>query len=207
VDPLLGARALRRRGSYTVEEAELCDRLPHKSARKRRSPIDLIMTEKHNPVAGQIAVRLALLEPDIPQNTGAVLRLAGCFGVPVDLIEPIGFLLDDRRLKRAALDYGPLAALCRHASWTAFAAARDASSRLVLLTTGGSVRLDRFVFAANDTILLGRESAGVPDFVHTAADARVAIPLQAGARSLNVAMAGAIALFEALRQTGMLPQQ
>src|SRR6266567_2836118 len=95
--PAVGrARPPRRRRSYTVEEAELCDRLPHKSARRRRPPTDLIMTEKHNPVPGQIAVRLALFEPDIPQNTGAVLRLAACFGVAVDLIEPTGFLLDDR---------------------------------------------------------------------------------------------------------------
>ena len=151
-------------------------------------------------------MRLALFEPDIPQNTGALLRLAACFGVPVDLIEPAGFLLDDRRLKRAALDYGPLTALTRHASWAAFAAGRAASSRLVLMTTSGSTMMDQFTFRPNDTILLGRESAGVPDFIHAAADARVAIPLQAGARSLNVAMAGAIALYEVLRQTGGLPK-
>ena len=164
------------------------------------------MTEKDNPVARQNAVRLALFEPDIPQNTGAILRLAACFGVAVDLIEPAGFLLDDRRLKRAALDYGAHMSLCRHSSWTAFAAARDASARLVLLTTGGSIALDQFAFRPNDTILLGRESAGVPDFVHAAAGARVAIPLHPAARSLNVAMAGAVALFEALRQTGSLPK-
>src|SRR5437868_13332024 len=127
------------------------------------------MAQKRYRVAGQIAVRLALFEPDIPQNTGAILRPAACFGVAVDLIEPTGFLLDDRRLKRAALDYGPLAALCRHASWAAFAAARDPSSRLVLLTTAGSIRLDRFAFTANDTILLGRDSAGVTHFLPAAA--------------------------------------
>jgi tRNA (cytidine/uridine-2'-O-)-methyltransferase len=163
------------------------------------------MTQKRYPVAGQIAVRLALFEPDIPQNVGAILRLAVCFGVAVDLIEPIGFLLDDRRLKRAALDYGARVVLSRHVSWSAFAACRDSSSRLVLLTTAGTMRLSDFRFAGSDTILLGRESAGVPDFVHSAAVARVAIPLQPGARSLNVAMAGAIALYEALRQTGLLP--
>jgi len=164
------------------------------------------MAQKRYPVAGQIAVRVALFEPDIPQNAGAILRLAACFGVAVDLIEPTGFLLDDRRLRRAALDYGPQVALQRHNSWTGFAASRDPSSRLVLLTTQGAVPLDDFAFAADDTILLGRESAGVPDFVHAAADARIVIPLQAGARSLNVAMAGAIALYEALRQTGLLPK-
>lgn len=147
-------------------------------------------------------LRLALFEPDIPQNTGSLLRLAACFGVGIDLIEPFGFLLDDRRLRRAALDYAARAAIRRHESWAAFAAARDPKSRLVLLTTHGAVPLYRFAFAANDTLLLGRESAGVPDFVHEAAAARVVIPLQPGARSLNVAMAGAIALSEALRQTG-----
>jgi tRNA (cytidine/uridine-2'-O-)-methyltransferase len=150
-------------------------------------------------------VRLALFEPDIPQNAGALLRLAACFAVAVDLIEPCGFLLDDRRLKRAALDYAPFAALRRHSSWSAFVAAQNDRSRLVLLTTKGDVALSRFVFAADDTLLLGRESAGVPNFVHRAAAARVRIPLAQGARSLNVAMAGAIALYEALRQTGGLP--
>jgi tRNA (cytidine/uridine-2'-O-)-methyltransferase len=150
-------------------------------------------------------LRLALFEPDIPQNTGALLRLAACLGVAVDLIEPLGFLLDDRRLKRAALDYAALAAVRRHASWNVFVAAREPAARLVLLTTRGAVPLHRFAFAAGDTLLLGRESAGVPDFVHDAADARVVIPLAPGARSLNVALAGAITLAEALRQTGGFP--
>jgi len=150
-------------------------------------------------------LRLALFEPDIPQNAGALIRLAACFGVGVDLIEPLGFLVDDRRLKRAALDYGDLAAVRRHSSWRQFLAARPGESRLVLLTTKGIVALDRFRFAASDTILLGRESAGVPADVHDTADARVVIPLRAAARSLNVAQAGAIALYEALRQTGGLP--
>jgi tRNA (cytidine/uridine-2'-O-)-methyltransferase len=150
-------------------------------------------------------LRLALYQPDIPQNTGALLRLAACFGVAVDLIEPLGFLYDDRRLKRAALDYAALAGVTRHASWAAFAAARAHHSRLVLMTISGSVALDRFAFAPGDAILLGRESAGVPPEIHAAADARVVIPLRPPARSLNVAQAGAIALFEALRQTGGLP--
>jgi tRNA (cytidine/uridine-2'-O-)-methyltransferase len=150
-------------------------------------------------------LRLALYEPDIPQNTGALLRLAACFGVRVDLIEPLGFLLDDRRLKRASLDYADLAAIARHSSWAQFRAARTPESRLILMTTAGDVPLHRFEFAATDTILLGRESADVPESVHAAADARVVIPLQSAARSLNVALAGAIALFEALRQVGRLP--
>jgi len=152
-------------------------------------------------------LRLALFEPDIPQNTGALLRLAACLGAEVDLIEPCGFLFDDRRLRRAALDYAARAAVRRHASWSAFLAERDPRSRLILLTTGGTIPLYRFAFAAGDTLLLGRESAGVPDFVHRAAFARILIPLQPGARSLNVALAGAIALGEALRQTGNLTRE
>jgi tRNA (cytidine/uridine-2'-O-)-methyltransferase len=151
-------------------------------------------------------LRLALFEPDIPQNTGALLRLAACLGVAVDLIEPCGFLLDDRRLKRAALDYAALCPFARHASWTAFLAARDRRSRLVLMTTAGTVALHRFTFAADDTILLGRESAGVPAMVHRAAAAAVVIPLRPPARSLNVALAGAVALAEALRQTAQFPE-
>ena len=151
-------------------------------------------------------MRLALFEPDIPQNTGALLRLAACLGVAVDLIEPCGFLLDDRRFKRALLDYGADLMLCRHASWPVFLARRASQSRLILMTTTGSIPLHRFTFAANDTILLGRESAGVPEDVHRAASARVVIPLHPGARSLNVALAGAIALAEGLRQTGLFPR-
>jgi tRNA (cytidine/uridine-2'-O-)-methyltransferase len=150
-------------------------------------------------------LRLALFEPDIPQNTGALLRLAACLGVAVDLIEPFGFLFDDRRLRRAALDYAARATVRRYGSWQSFVAERDPGSRLLLMTTHGAVPLNRFAFLPGDTILLGRESAGVPDFVHGAAAARIVIPLHDGARSLNVAMAGAIALYEGMRQTGILP--
>jgi tRNA (cytidine/uridine-2'-O-)-methyltransferase len=153
-----------------------------------------------------VKVRLALFEPDIPQNTGALLRLAACFGVAVDLIEPCGFLLDDRRLKRAVLDYAADLIVSRHVSWPAFLACRASQSRLILMTTTGIIPLHRFTFAADDTILLGRESAGVPEEVHRAAAARVVIPLRPGARSLNVALAGAIALAEGLRQTGLFPE-
>jgi tRNA (cytidine/uridine-2'-O-)-methyltransferase len=151
-------------------------------------------------------LRLALFEPDIPQNTGALLRLAACLGVEVDLIEPCGFLLDDRRLRRAALDYAATVEVRRHVSWTAFVADRPAQSRLILMTTSGTIALHRFAFAGDDTILLGRESAGVPETVHRAASARVVIPLHGATRSLNVALAGAIALAEALRQTGLFPR-
>jgi tRNA (cytidine/uridine-2'-O-)-methyltransferase len=150
-------------------------------------------------------LRLALFEPDIPQNTGALLRLAACLDIAVDVIEPCGFLFDDRRLKRAGLDYLALARLRRHISWAAFLDALSPLSRLVLLTTSGSAALHDFAFAGADTILLGRESAGVPEWVHCRADARVMIPLAPPARSLNVALAGAIALAEALRQTAQFP--
>jgi tRNA (cytidine/uridine-2'-O-)-methyltransferase len=146
-----------------------------------------------------------LFEPDIPQNTGALLRLAACFGVPVDVIEPCGFLLDDRRFKRAVLDYAVHCHVARHTSWARFLAGRDPTSRLVLMTTSGAEPLHRFAFGADDTIMLGRESAGVPPAVHAAAAARVVIPLRSPARSLNVALAGAIALAEALRQTELFP--
>ncbi|MGF1592474.1 MAG: tRNA (cytidine(34)-2'-O)-methyltransferase [Kiloniellaceae bacterium] len=157
-------------------------------------------------------MRLALFQPDIPQNCGAVIRLAACLGVGLDIIEPCGFLLDDRRLKRAGLDYHDLAAVRRHHGWadfrSAFQASRDtlaaqtAAPRLLLLTTGGDRPYTDFAFAAGDVLLLGRESAGVPAEVHAAADARLVIPMQAGRRSLNVAQAGAMVLGEALRQTG-----
>jgi tRNA (cytidine/uridine-2'-O-)-methyltransferase len=150
-------------------------------------------------------MRLALYEPDIPQNTGAVLRLCACLGVAVDLIEPFGFVWDDRHLKRAGMDYLDQVALTRHRSWDAFDAAPKAG-RLLLLTTHGAIAYHRFAFRADDTLLFGRESAGVPDAVHGAADARLVIPLRVGLRSLNVAMAAALALGEALRQTGLLPE-
>jgi tRNA (cytidine/uridine-2'-O-)-methyltransferase len=156
--------------------------------------------------SARIELRLALFEPDIPQNTGAVLRLAACFGVAVDVIEPCGFLLDDRRLRRVALDYASFCPITRHASWPDFLSDRNARSRLVLMTTSGTVALHRFAFEDDDTILLGRESAGVPPAVHQAAAARIVIPLRPPARSLNVALAGAIALAEALRQTARFPE-
>ena len=149
-------------------------------------------------------MRLALYEPDIPQNAGAILRLAACLGVEVDVIEPCGFVLSDRKLKRAGLDYLDAARLSRHVSWPAFAGAR-APGRLVLLTTTARESYADFRYRADDTLLLGRETAGVPDAVHEAADARLRVPMAAGMRSLNVALAAAMVLGEALRQTGQLP--
>jgi tRNA (cytidine/uridine-2'-O-)-methyltransferase len=148
-------------------------------------------------------MRLALFEPDIPQNTGAILRLGACCGVPVDLIEPFGFLWEDRRLKRAGLDYLDSVALARHSSWAKFCAARE-PGRLVLMTTRGTTPYHRFAFRADDTLLFGRETSGVPDAVHEAAAARLVIPLRPGLRSLNVALAAAMVLGEALRQTGQM---
>lgn len=149
-------------------------------------------------------MRLALFQPDIPQNTGAVLRLAGCLGLGVDLIEPAGFVFSDRRLRRAGMDYVDLVPLARHASWEKFLAAR--TGRLVLLTTRAGPSFADFAFAATDILLLGRESAGVPDNVHECADARIRVPMAPGARSLNVALAAAMVLSEALRQTDGFPK-
>ncbi|NQW51574.1 MAG: tRNA (cytidine(34)-2'-O)-methyltransferase [Rhodospirillales bacterium] len=145
-------------------------------------------------------MRLALFEPDIPQNLGAFIRLSAGLGVPLDIIEPCGFPVDDRRIRRAAMDYYDLATLVRHASWAAFCRDRP-PGRLVLLPTAGAQRLPETAFRPDDILLMGRESAGVPENVHAAADLRVRIPLQAGARSLNVALAAAMVLSEALRQT------
>jgi tRNA (cytidine/uridine-2'-O-)-methyltransferase len=149
-------------------------------------------------------MRLTLYQPDIPQNTGAILRLAACFCTPVDLIEPAGFVLNDAKLKRAALDYGGQVDFTRHLSWEAYQAA-NLPGRLVLLTTKGAMPLPNFRFQPDDRLLFGRESAGVPEAVHAAAAARLVIPLAPGCRSLNVAQAAAIALYEALRQTGKVP--
>ena len=152
----------------------------------------------------QKPMRLALFEPDVPQNTGTILRLAACLGVGVDIIEPCGFLLDDRRLRRAGLDYLDQADLRRHRSWQRYEDARR--GRLVLLTTRGDLPYTRFCFANDDTLLLGRESAGVPEAVHQTADARLVIPMRASLRSINVALAAAMVLGEALRQTDQLPK-
>lgn len=147
-------------------------------------------------------MRLALFEPDIPQNTGALIRLAACFGVPVDIIEPCGFLWSAPKLKRAGMDYLDQADVTRHRSWDSFRSV-NAGARLVLLTTKSAVSYLDFAYAPDDILLLGRESAGVPDSVHQTADARLFIPLRPGLRSLNVALAGAIVLAEARRQTGL----
>jgi len=151
-------------------------------------------------------MRLAVYQPDIPQNTGTILRLAACLGVPVDVIGPMGFDLTDKALRRAALDYLAHVDLQRHESFAAFERTRRAEgARLVLLTTHGETAYTDFAFRPRDTLLLGRESAGVPQSVHDLSDARLRIPIQPGLRSLNVAVAAAMVLGEALRQTGTRP--
>ncbi len=153
-------------------------------------------------------MRLALFEPDIPQNAGNLLRLGACLGVPVDIIEPCGFVLDDRRLRRAGLDYLEAAEMRRHGSWAAFEAwRRGAGARLVLLTTRAAPAYTEATFRADDILLVGRESAGVPEAVHASADLSVRIPMRPGMRSINVATAAAMVLGEALRQTRGFPER
>jgi tRNA (cytidine/uridine-2'-O-)-methyltransferase len=149
-------------------------------------------------------LRLALFEPDIPQNAGALIRLGACLGVGIDIVEPCGFVFSEAGFRRAGMDYAESADVMRHASWDAFLSSRR--GRLVLLTTKGDESYILFMFASDDTLLLGRETAGVPDHVHHAADARIRIPMRPGLRSLNVAQAGAMALAEALRQTDGFPE-
>jgi tRNA (cytidine/uridine-2'-O-)-methyltransferase len=146
---------------------------------------------------------IALFEPDIPQNTGTILRLAACFGIEAHLIEPAGFPVSDRAFRRAGMDYLDAVKLMRHPSWDAFDAWRRARGlRLVLFTTRATASYLDHRYTPGDILLFGRESAGVPDHVHAAADARLRIPMRPGLRSLNVAMTCAMAVGEALRQTG-----
>lgn len=149
-------------------------------------------------------MRLALFQPDQAGNVGAILRLAACFGVPVDVIEPCGFTFSDRGLKRAGMDYLDLATLHRHADWTAFE--HSLEGRIVLMTTRAETALPDAGFRPGDVLLLGSESSGVPAAVHHRVDLRVRIPLRAEARSLNIAVAAGIALAEALRQTNEWPR-
>jgi len=148
-------------------------------------------------------VRLALYQPDIPQNLGAAIRLSACLGVGLDVIEPCGFPLTDAAMKRAALDYGDKARLVRHASFAAFRTAPEREGgRLVLVETDGALRFQDFQFSTGDTLILGRESAGSPGELYAAAQASVRIPMTAGLRSLNVVTAATVVLTEAMRQTG-----
>ena len=149
-------------------------------------------------------LRIALYQPEIPGNTGAMLRLGACLGVAVDIIEPTGFDISDKNLKRAGMDYLEMAALRRHADFAAFEEwRRQEGRRLLLLTTKGATAYTAFSFQPNDVILFGRESSGVPDSVHALADARLTIPMMPGARSLNLSVSAAITSSEALRQISL----
>ncbi|MCA1749167.1 MAG: tRNA (cytidine(34)-2'-O)-methyltransferase [Parasphingopyxis sp.] len=148
-------------------------------------------------------MRIALYQPDIAGNVGTILRMAACFGVPVDIIEPCGFPFSDRALKRAGMDYASQAETSRHADWESFA--DSVAGRRVLLTVSGDTALPDAVFTADDILIAGSESAGVPPHVHEAAALRLRIPLRPGMRSLNVAVATGIALGEMLRQTRRWP--
>jgi tRNA (cytidine/uridine-2'-O-)-methyltransferase len=148
-------------------------------------------------------MRLALYQPDQAGNVGAILRLAACLGVPVDIVEPCGFAFSDRALKRAGMDYAEIAHVVRHSGWEPFA--RAATGRIVLLTTAGGISLHEARFEPDDIILLGSESRGAPPEVHEAAAMRIRIPQAPGTRSLNLAAAASISLAEALRQTEQWP--
>lgn len=148
-----------------------------------------------------MTLQIALFQPDIAGNTGTILRLGACFGVPVNIIEPAGFDLSDRHLKRAGMDYLELATLNRHLDWQHFFASQKAEKRrLVLFTTKVDTAYTDFSFHDNDVLLFGRESAGAPDYVHEAVDAEVTIPMVENARSLNLALSVAIGISEAMRQ-------
>lgn len=149
-------------------------------------------------------MRIALYQPEIAGNVGAILRLAACMGVGVDVIEPTGFVFSDARMKRAGMDYIDQAEMVRHLDWAAFQKQRG--GRLILMTTKGSTSLYNFAFHPDDVLMFGRESAGVPDEIAAQCAARVRIPMAASARSLNLSVSAGIALAEALRQTGELPQ-
>jgi len=155
-------------------------------------------------------MRLALFQPDIPQNTGTLLRLGACLDLPLDIIEPCGFIFNEKAMKRAGMDYLNMANYRRHNSWQDFLAYRQENpkeyGRIVLLTTHASVPYTDFKFEPNDIILMGRESAGVPEAVHKIADSRLLIPMNKNARSINVAVSAVMVIGEALRQTNLFPK-
>jgi len=151
-------------------------------------------------------MRLALFQPDIPQNAGTIIRLCACFNIPLDIIEPCGFIFSDAKLRRAHMDYEQRAIIKRHKSWTDFEI-DNISNRMVLLTTKGNNNLDVFKFSSTDTLIMGSESSGVPETIHQKISHKVRVPISPSTRSLNVAVCASIALWEALRQTGNLPSQ
>ena len=150
-------------------------------------------------------IRLALFEPDIPQNTGTLLRLAACLGVSVDVVEPCGFVWGGKHMRRAGMDYLKHVEVTRHVNWQVFSAAQT-TTRRVLLTTKSAFPFTEFEFKNGDALLLGSESGGVPDHVHKSVEARVTVPMREGLRSLNLATAAAMVLSEALRQLDAFPR-
>lgn len=155
-------------------------------------------------------MRLALFQPDIPQNTGTLLRLGACLDLPVDIIEPCGFIFNEKAMRRAGMDYLDKVSVRRHNSWQDFLAFRaehpEEYGRIILLTTHASTPYTDFEFRPDDVILMGRESAGVPEDVHQTADARLLIPMNKNARSINVAVSAVMVIGEALRQTNLFPK-
>ena len=146
---------------------------------------------------------LVLFQPDIPGNTGTLLRLAACMGVRVHIIEPAGFRLDEKAFRRAGMDYVEQAAMQKHLNWAEFEKWRKLENRRsLLLTTKGTLSYTEYKFQKTDLIMLGRESIGAPDYVHKAVDERLTIPMAGEARSLNMALTGAMVLGEAIRQVG-----
>lgn len=152
-------------------------------------------------------MKIVLYQPDIAQNLGAAMRLSACFGVSLEVIEPCGFPLTSKALRRTAMDYGVPDTLIRHKSWESFVHNEDAAgNRIVLLTTKAAKPVTNFTFTTRDTLLFGRESKGVPEHVHARSDARLYIPIIKDARSFNLVSSASMALFEGLRQTGGLPE-
>lgn len=149
-------------------------------------------------------MRIALYQPEIAGNVGAILRLSACFDVPVDIIDPCGFAFSDKKLRRSGMDYAERVSIARHADWATFKA--QSKGRLILMSSKATDLIGSFTFQPGDSLLMGQESAGVPDDVRGACDAAVRIPMAPGLRSFNIAVATGIALFEALRQTGQLPK-
>ena len=155
-------------------------------------------------------MRLALFQPDIPQNTGTLLRLGACLDLPIDIIEPCGFIFNEKAMRRAGMDYLHLASYKRHNSWQDFIDYRkdhpNEYGRIILMTTKSTKPYTDFKFKPNDIILMGRESAGVPESIHELADARITIPMNQNARSINVAVSAVMVIGEALKQTNLFPK-
>ena len=147
-------------------------------------------------------MRLAAFQPDIPQNLGGMIRIGACLGIPIDVIEPCGFPFSVKSLRRSAMDYADLAEICHHADWNSFLGTIG-KSRLILLTTKSPQNLWNFNFEPSDILVMGRESAGAPDYVHDRADAAVTLPMPGGGRSMNVTVCAGIAISEAARQVGL----